>query len=97
MSLFYNAFTGTSSLGDVAWSIAQLAWRKFNIVGEFTNFYNSILWKIRALFNAVDGGSFSWFDVGGIILDLGEYLVTFIPAGRVADVVTFLWGSANIL
>ena len=94
--MLYNAFTGTGSLADAAWSIAQLAYRKFNIVGEISNLYNSLLWKFRAIYNSF-GGNFSWADLGGAILDLGEFLVAFIPAGKVADVVSFLWGSANIL
>lgn len=94
--MLYNAFTGTSSYADAAWSIAQLAFRKFNIVGDTVALYNSLLWKFRAIFNSF-GGDFSWWDLGGIILDLGEYLVQFIPAARIADIVSFLWGSANIL
>ncbi|MFC8983841.1 hypothetical protein ACFT6Z_35925 [Streptomyces sp. NPDC057131] len=94
--MLYNAFTGSSSLADAAWSIAQLAFRKFNVVGDVTSLYNSLLWKFRAIYNSF-GGDFSWADLGGVILDLGEFLVGFIPAGRVADIVTFLWGAANIL
>ncbi|MDR6999440.1 hypothetical protein [Neobacillus niacini] len=94
--MWYNAFTGTSSLADAAWSIAQLAFRKFNIVGDVTSLYNSLLWKFRAIYNSF-GGDFSWADLGGVILDLGEFLLNFIPAGKLADIVTFLWGAANIL
>jgi hypothetical protein len=94
--MLYNAFTGTSSLGDAAWSIAQLAYRKFDIVGTVSQLANSLLWKLRAIYNSF-GGDFSWADLGGAILDLGEFLLTFIPAGRLADVVSFLWGAANIL
>lgn len=94
--MFYNAFTGSSSLADAAWAIAQLAFRKFNIVGDVTSLYNSLLWKLRAIYNSF-GGNFSWADLGGVILDLGEFIVGFMPAGRVADVISFLWGSANML
>ncbi|GGJ77950.1 hypothetical protein [Virgibacillus salexigens] len=96
MGLFYNAFTGTTNLGDAAWAIANLAFRKFDIPGEVADLANSILNKMRSLWNSF-GGDFSWADLGGVILDLGELIVTFIPAGRVTDVVSFLWGSSNIL
>ncbi|WP_223275446.1 hypothetical protein [Paenibacillus elgii] len=94
--MLYNAFTGTSTLGDAAWSVAQLIFRKLNLVGDAVNLYNSLLWKFRAIYNSF-GGKFSWADLGGVILDLGEFIVNLLPAGKVVNVVQILWGSANIL
>ncbi|WP_010495992.1 hypothetical protein [Paenibacillus elgii] len=94
--MLYNAFTGTSSLGDAAWTIAQLIFRKLNIVGDAANLANSLLWKFRAIYNSF-GGKFSWVDLGGVILDLGEFIISLTPAGKVADIISILWGSANVL
>lgn len=94
--MLYNAFTGTSSLADAAWAIAALAFRKLNIVGDVTSLYYSLLWKFRAIYNSF-GGDFSWYDLGGVVMDLGEFIVGFMPVGRLADVVSLLWGAANIL
>lgn len=94
--MLYNYFTGTGSLADVAWSIAQLIFRKLNVAGDAVALYNSLLWKLRAIYNSF-GGSFSWADLGGVILDLGEFILSLTPAGRLADIISVLWGSANIL
>lgn len=55
-----------------------------------------MLWKLRAIYNSFDG-SFSWWDLGGVILDLGEFIISLTPAGKLADIIAILWGSANIL
>ncbi|ANY68407.1 hypothetical protein ABEW34_09690 [Paenibacillus algorifonticola] len=94
--MLYNAFTGTSSLADAAWSIAQLIFRKLNVAGDAVSLYNSLLWKFRAIYNSF-GGNFSWADLGGVILDLGEFILSLTPAGKIADIISVLWGSANIL
>jgi hypothetical protein len=94
--MFYNAFTGTSSFADAAWSVANLIFRKLNVAGDVVALYNSLLWKFRAIYNSF-GGDFSWWDLGGVILDLGEFIVGLTPAGKLADIISILWGSANIL
>ncbi|MEC0228869.1 hypothetical protein [Paenibacillus alba] len=94
--MFYNYFTGTSSAADAAWTIAQLIFRKLNVVGDVVALYNSLLWKFRAIYNSF-GGNFSWWDLGGVILDLGDFIVSLTPAGKVADIIAILWGGANVL
>ncbi|MFC0213296.1 hypothetical protein ACFFK0_12680 [Paenibacillus chartarius] len=94
--LFYNYFTGTSSLGDAAWTIATAFMRKFNIVGDTYNLVTSLTWKLRALGSAFSGGN-PWAIMGGVLLDLGEFLVQFTPAGRTWQIVSWLWTVANVL
>jgi hypothetical protein len=96
MSFFYNYFTGTGTAADAAATIAKLFVKKFNIVGSTVDLINSLTWKLRAIYSSFDG-DFSWADLGGAILDLGEFLLDFTPAGKLADIVSFLWGTANVL
>lgn len=96
MGLFYNYFTGTGSAADVAYAVASLVIRKLNVAADAAALANSIAWKLRAVYNSF-GGHFRWADLGGAILDLGEFIVNLLPAGRVVDVVQILWGASNML
>jgi hypothetical protein len=35
--MLYNAFIGTMSLGDAAWTIAQSAFKTFNVASQFVS------------------------------------------------------------
>ncbi|WP_453993209.1 hypothetical protein [Bacillus nitroreducens] len=94
--MFYNFFTGTTNIGDAAWAIARLFARKFDKLENVNNIAANLTTKFRAIYNSF-GGNFAWADLGGVILDIGELLLTFAPQARLWDITTFLWGSANIL
>lgn len=93
--MFYNYFTGTTNAGDLAWSLAALFKEKFPGV-EMYALAQSLTTKLRQLWNSF-GGDFSWADLGGIIIDLGQLIVEVTPADNITDTVQILWGAANLL
>ena len=96
MTLFYNFFTGTGTAGDVAWSLATLVIRKFNVAADTAAIVQSLTWKLRSLAGLFKGNVTIW-DALGVIPDLAELIVNFLPAGRIVDVIQIITGSVNIL
>ena len=96
MNFLFNAFTGTTNPGDVAWAVARAFAREFNVVANVNNIAASLTTKFRAIYNSF-GGDFAWSDLGGAILDIGELLLTFAPSAGLWRITKFLWASANIL
>ncbi|MFC8983840.1 hypothetical protein ACFT6Z_35920 [Streptomyces sp. NPDC057131] len=94
--MFYSAFTGSTSLGSAAWSIAQMIYREFNMVGDVTALYISILNKFKQISSTLNG-DLSWNELGLIIGDLSKFLISIVPTARISDLVALLWSSASIL
>ncbi|WOD65272.1 hypothetical protein NQZ71_25625 (plasmid) [Niallia taxi] len=94
--MFYSAFTGSTSLGNAAWSIAQMIYREFNVVGDVTALYISILNKFKQISSTLNG-DISWNELGLIIGDLSKFLISIVPTARLSDLVTLLWSSSSIL
>lgn len=94
--MLYNFFVSGTGAAGVAQSIANAAVKRFNIVGEVANLISSLTYKLKVIYRSFDG-NFSWTDLGGAILDLGQFILTFIPAGKITNVVAFLWDMSTIL
>jgi len=96
MGFLYNAFTGTTNIGDAAWAVARLFVSTMNPAANVANIASSLTTKFRAIYNSF-GGNFAWADLGGAILDIGDLLLTFAPAAGLYKISKFLWGASNIL
>ncbi|MGG1755363.1 hypothetical protein, partial [Geobacillus stearothermophilus] len=92
----YNYFVSGTGVVDVAKKIADVIVRKFNITGSVTDLINNLVFKLKVIYRAHDG-DFSWSDLGGAILDLGQLILTFVPAGKLTTIVSALWDIATIL
>ncbi|MEB3751181.1 hypothetical protein MKY25_15675 [Geobacillus sp. FSL W8-0032] len=94
--MLYNYFVSGTGVVGVAKQIADVIVRKFNITGTVTDLINSLVFKLKVIYRAHDG-DFSWRDLGGAILDLGQLILTFVPAGKLTAIVSALWDIATIL
>lgn len=94
--MLYNFFvTGTGAAG-VAKQITDVIVKRFNVVGEVQYLINSLTTKLKVIYRSFDG-DFSWADLGGAILDIGQLILTFVPAGKITDIVGALWDVSTIL
>ncbi|MEC1646450.1 hypothetical protein [Bacillus halotolerans] len=94
--MFYNYFVTGTGVAGVANSIVAVIKRKFNIVGDVSRLLDSLTYKLKVIYRASDG-KFSWGDLGGAILDLGQLILTFVPAGKITTIVSALWEISGIL
>ncbi|MDW0115055.1 hypothetical protein QT711_17985 [Sporosarcina saromensis] len=94
--MLYNFFVSGTGEAGVAKQIVGAITKKFKVVGEVQRLIDSLIYKLRVIYRSFDG-DFSWTDLGGAILDLGQLILTFIPAGRLVDVVSVLWDISTIL
>lgn len=94
--MLYNFFvTGTGAAG-VAKSIADIIVKRFNVVGEVSMLINHLTTELKILYRSISG-DFSWASLGGAILDIGQLVLTFVPAGKITDIVATLWDVSTVL
>ncbi|WP_100331291.1 hypothetical protein [Bacillus xiapuensis] len=94
--MLYNFFvTGTGAAG-VAKSITDVIVKRFNVVGDVQRLIDNLTTKLKIIYRSFDG-DFSWADLGGAILDLGQLILTFVPAAKITNIVGALWDISTIL
>lgn len=91
--MLYHYFTGSGNVTDLAWTIAKLIFAKFNPAVDIQRLVYSLITRLRVLYESFNG-SFSWSDVAGILLDIGQLIMEFLPAGKLYDVIAVLWNAA---
>lgn len=94
--MLYNFFvSGTGEVG-VAQSIIGVLKKRFDIAGDVTRLLDNLIWKLKAIYRSFDG-NFSWADLGGALLDLGQLILTFVPSTKIWNIVQALWDISSIL
>lgn len=94
--MLYNYFvTGTGEAG-VAKNIVDRITKEFKVVEEVTRLIQNLQTKLKVIYRSFDG-DFSWADLGGAILDIGQLIITFVPAGKLTTVISVLWDISTIL
>ncbi|MFW5434123.1 hypothetical protein [Paenibacillus apiarius] len=94
--MLYNYFVSGTGEAGVAQSIVNVIKSKFNIVGEVAHLLNNLTFKLKVIYRSFDG-NFSWVDLGGAILDLGQLILTFVPAAKITTIISALWDISTIL
>lgn len=94
--MLYNFFVSGTGAAGVAKSIVDAAVKRFDIVGDVKRLLENLTAKLKVIYRSFDG-DFSWVDLGGAILDVGQLVLTFIPGTKISPVVAFLWDFSTIL
>jgi len=94
--MLYNFFVSGTGEAGVAKSIADVIVKRFNVVGEVQHLINNLITKLKVIYRSFDD-DFSWTDLGGAILDIGQLVITFVPAGKLTNIVATLWDVSTIL
>lgn len=94
--MLYNYYVSETGEAGVAQSIVNLIKKHFNIAGDVSRLLDNLTWKLKTIYRSFDG-NFSWADLGGAILDLGQLILTFVPATKLWNITKFLWDSSTIL
>lgn len=94
--MLYNFFVSGTGAAGAASSVAAVLMRKFNIVGSAADLINSLTFKFKVIYRSFDG-DFAWSDLGGAIFDIGQLVLTFVPAGKITTIVSALWECSSIL
>lgn len=98
MKMLYNFFVSGTGVSGLATTIANAILSRFNIVGTAAHLTSSITSKLQIIYRAYHAnGQFSWTMLGGVILDLGQFLVNFVPAAGLWRLVPLLWDIASAL
>ncbi|WP_144525026.1 hypothetical protein [Bacillus pumilus] len=94
--MFYNFFVSGTGAAGLANSIVAVLKRKFNIVGDVSGLLDSLTTKLKIIYRSFDG-KFSWADLGGAILDIGNLILTFVPGTKITKVIEALWEVSTLL
>lgn len=93
--MLYNFFVSGTGAAGLAQNIVKYLVAKFNIVGSTVKLIDNLTLKLKVLYRSHDG--VSWYDLGGIIFDIGQYVSTFFPATKGYQIVTALWDISAML
>ncbi|MBW7475504.1 hypothetical protein K0T92_12155 [Paenibacillus oenotherae] len=63
--------------------------------GQAATIAASIAYKLKAIIRTTDG--FSWWDLAGIIIDIGKFIIDLLPAAKLAKVIGILWDLSQLL
>jgi hypothetical protein len=97
--LLYRTFIEKSaSLYDFVWLAAQIVFNEFKgRLGKFEtakDLFNVIYGKIRAIYNGSQADS--WADLGGVLLDVADVIVSVTPLGNAYSVLKVLWQIGSL-
>jgi len=94
--LLYDVFNGGISVTTAANVIADDIARKFNMTNDIAAIYNAVKDALNLSLRNSDG-NLNWIEMGQTIGDLAVSIVSFLPIGKIPDIVAVLWTSAGAL
>lgn len=97
--LLYRTFVEKSTtVADFAWTSSQIIFNEFrdklSKYDSFVDLYNVLYGQIRAIFNG--SNATSWADLGGVLLDIADMIVSITPIGNAASIVKVLWQIGSL-